>query len=822
MPQYTCSNEKRRIAVAESGTNGIDYMEVLDTPDIPKEERQRILHLYLMKPAHDLNVTNIFVIGGERIKDIVVTDVMRNKEINPNLLILKVNKPGDFSLYTLRIQTGPYRTQPPEDFDPSLSFVVFSFKVECPNDFDSIQQPSKPKTHLPNPTIDYLAKDYTSFRQLILDRMAIIMPEWKEKTPADLGIALVEILAYAGDYLSYYQDAVATEAYLGTARKRISVRRHARLLDYYMHEGNNARVWVCIEFKISKPTELDENTLFITRFNTPEGQLKGVKEKHLKEANDEGAQIFKPVHTVELRESRNKILFHTWGDNRCCLPIGTTNATLRGTNDDDDPNNLDLKEGDILIFQEVLGPESGRAADANPEHNHVVRLNANPKPMYDPLLDKEKNEKENEEKKKKDNLLEISWHPEDALPFSLCLWQFDDESAEKNTSASHASVARGNVVLADHGQPIEEEGLIFNTIYGKTSDHLVLTYRNITHQAPYDHETAVLLPASRATFQDSRKVLPDVRLEREDENWTAVNDLFSSDRFATELVTEIESDGKAYIRFGDNVQGRKPSERSVFKASYRIGGGSEGNIGSNAIAHVISGTAGIDKVFNPLPAKGGADPESINETLLYAPQKFHDQERAVTADDYAEVAQRHPSVQKAVATMRWTGSWYTVFITIDRKAGWPVDQSFKNDLRNFLERFRLAGHDVEIDSPRFVSLEISITVNVATGFLRTTVKKALMEKFSNQELSDGKTGIFHPDSFTFGQPVYLSELVRHAMKVHGVGSVNVDVFQRFGHPSRVALDEGRITFGRLEIARLDNDPNAPENGKIDFITKGGL
>jgi hypothetical protein len=48
------------------------------------------------------------------------------------------------------------------------------------------------------------------------------------------------------------------------------------------------------------------------------------------------------------------------------------------------------------------------------------------------------------------------------------------------------------------------------------------------------------------------------------------------------------------------------------------------------------------------------------------------------------------------------------------------------------------------------------------------------------------------------------------------------VFQRFGHPSRVALDEGRITFGRLEIARLDNDPNAPENGKIDFITKGGL
>src|SRR5439155_578231 len=56
-----------------------------------------------------------------------------------------------------------------------------------------------------------------------------------------------ELLAYVGDHLSYYQDAVATEAYLDTARQRISVRRHARLMDYHMHEGCNARAWVCIE-----------------------------------------------------------------------------------------------------------------------------------------------------------------------------------------------------------------------------------------------------------------------------------------------------------------------------------------------------------------------------------------------------------------------------------------------------------------------------------------------------------------------------------------------------------------------------------------------
>src|SRR2546430_1362125 len=62
----------------------------------------------------------------------------------------------------------------------------------------------------------------------------------------DLGVTLVEALAYVADHLSYYQDAVGTEAHLGTARRRVSVRRHARLVDYHLHQGCNARVWVAL------------------------------------------------------------------------------------------------------------------------------------------------------------------------------------------------------------------------------------------------------------------------------------------------------------------------------------------------------------------------------------------------------------------------------------------------------------------------------------------------------------------------------------------------------------------------------------------------
>ena len=97
------------------------------------------------------------------------------------------------------------------------------------------------------PPINYLAKDYGSFRTVILDRLSQLLPAWGATSEADLGIALAELIAYVGDSLSYKQDAVATEAYLQTARSRISLRRHALLVDYHVHDGCNARTWMQLQ-----------------------------------------------------------------------------------------------------------------------------------------------------------------------------------------------------------------------------------------------------------------------------------------------------------------------------------------------------------------------------------------------------------------------------------------------------------------------------------------------------------------------------------------------------------------------------------------------
>src|SRR5439155_8650077 len=172
----------------------------------------------------------------------------------------------------------------------------FSFKVECPNDFDCLPLRPAPAGEQSPPGIDYLAKDYASFRRLMLDRLAFLLPEWTERNPADLGVALVEVLAYAADELSYYQDAVATEAYLGTARRRTSVRRHARLLDYVLHDGVNARAWVCIEVEEGSLADgqlpIPAGSLFLTGSDGP--VVLDPAEVEITVAA--GAQVFETLH----------------------------------------------------------------------------------------------------------------------------------------------------------------------------------------------------------------------------------------------------------------------------------------------------------------------------------------------------------------------------------------------------------------------------------------------------------------------------------------------------------------------------------------------
>lgn len=818
--QYRCALEDRKTQVRETLVggrgilNGIDYLEVSDN--------QVEVYVHFIHPlsgsgkrkqvppkAPPLGRENIIIDGGVRIRDIHVKHIIAHEEV----LTVKVSTPGDFSTYTLRL-VNEKDGGVPAGYDSLLSEVDFSFKVNCPSEFDC-----KPSTlgvveSLPEPVIDYMSKDYASFRRLMLDRLAVTMPDWQERNPADLYVTLVELLAHTGDQLSYYQDAVATEAYLDTARRRVSVRRHARLLDYVVHEGCNARAWVTVsvapdvnganEVTLTGPKDGHAGTWFLTRVDAPLGRI----DPNTNVIQSREVQFFESMHDAKLRASHNEISFYTWGEEQCCLPRGATKATLK-----DKGRILALEKGDVLIIEEVLGPNSGLPWDADPAHRQAVRL-TKVSQSVDKLYGEE--------------IVEVEWGQGDTLTFPLTLSATISNEGGKRL-VQDISVARGNMILVDNGRTVDDEFLKPDTVPDSGVYRPSLERTNVTYRVPYNHAEATARPesnpASEADEQDPRRALASVSLLCEGDVWKPVGDLLGSDRFATDFVVEVEDDGQAYLRFGDDLMGAKPKVGSKLKPLYRVGNGSEGSVGAEAIVHVVTSVSGITGVRNPLPARGGTDPEPTEKVRLYAPHAFRTQERAVTESDYEQAAQRHPQVQRAAATLRWTGSWHTMFVTVDRKGGLPIDDSFREELLSFLERFRLAGCDVEVDAPRFVPLDISMTVCVKPGYPRDSLKAALLEAFSSADLPRGQRGFFHPDNFTFGQPVYLSRVMATAKKVPGVDWITMKDggrFQRWGCKARGELAEGMIRMERLEIARLDNDPNAPENGRIEFIVRGGV
>jgi hypothetical protein len=724
--------------------------------------------------------------------------------------------------------------------------VSFSFKVACPSHFDCktpricLAEPKK------EPEIDYLAKDYASFRQLILDRLAVLAPQWRERNPSDLGIALVELLAYVGDYLSYQQDAVSTESYLGTARRRASIRRHARLVDYPMHDGRNARVWVqvCVEadnVKLPGGTQLLTRVPNLrTRISPPSGSPPLLSADH-EQAISTGAVVFETMAEATLHQANNEINFYTWGDDRCCLPKGGTRATLKQSNES---GLINLAPGDVLVFIEKRNPTNGNEEEADPSHRHAVRL-IDVKPVTDPLF-KELSSSQDM------RVVEIEWGEADALPFPLCLWEVsvDGDTLKREP----VSIALGNIVLADHGRTIRDETLSpvpeFNNVLTKVQpasanackEHEIrrtaprfrpkLKKTPLTQRAPYEPDN--LPKSATATIELSindplKFPLAAVTLHELDgeESWEARRDLLNSGPGDKAFVVEIEAEGSAYLRFGDGQQGLRPAGGMTLLSTYRVGNGTAGNIGANSLAHIVTDVAVKEGgVTNFLPAKGGINAETIEEVRRRAPSAFRKQERAVTPSDYEEIVTRREiaeacslDVQRAAATLRWTGSWYTMFLTIDRFKGKQVDTDFERQLRGCMERFRMAGQDLEVDGPRDVPLEIVLGVCVKSGYFFSDVAQALLELFGNRVLPDGRLGVFHPDNFSFGQPVYLSSLIAAAQAVTGVESVNVKKFQRQGIDSNEALLTGKLTLGRLEIARLDNDRNFPERGV--FILERG-
>jgi len=209
---------------------------------------------------------------------------------------------------------------------------------------------------------------------------------------------------------------------------------------------------------------------------------------------------------------------------------------------------------------------------------------------------------------------------------------------------------------------------------------------------------------------------------------------------------------------------------------------------------------------------------------LFAPFAFRKElQRAITAQDYATIVMPDFSaqVQRAAATLRWTGSWYEVLVVVDPLGTDVAEPALLQAIATHLERYRRMGQDVVVRSAEYVFLDIAMRVCVKPDYLRGHVKGDLLAVFSDRRLPDGQLGFFHPDNLTFGTGIALSKLVAIAQAVPGVQSATVTKLQRFAEASNGELERGLLSLNPLEVARLDHDPNFPENGQFVLEMRGG-
>lgn len=757
---------------------------------------------------------------------------------DPRILSLTVAPIGDYSTYVLEAHHASF------DPLPALSAIPFKFRPGC---FSTECAPcASPGVPAPdNPAIDYLAKDYESFRHTLIAAMMRKVPGWTPTSEADLDQTLLELFSVAGDELSDFQDRVMNEAYLGTARKRVSLARHARLVDYHVHQGNQAGTWLALEV-------------------TPglDGRLPAGFTAWAGPPDREGAQVFITREREDapgldrrwrVHHLLNRLELYTWSGAQPALRAGDTSADLAladPTQAAADAVTALICSGEItrLVIEEARNPATGGEAGRDKRKRELLRLRpceaGDPKPgaesVRDPLTGRW--------------LVRVRW--EEKLQFNYCGTIDCPPPVGRVTGVT---LFYGNLALAYHGEP--------RTV--RFADPSVpLAGAGQLHYEPSpaaavtddgdpccDAHSSSSLPARGVVCRLPEE---DRLLYRKTDTGGEVPPLSTLAIFTAEgeweerisfvrsragpddrhFVVETDEEGRSAVRFGHDGNGRELPPGAVVQCSYQVGDPLAGNVGADAIAHldgtgVAFGTLAPlaeviafrsllaqARVHNPFDVGDGRAPETAASVLRHAPEAYRARQlRAVTLEDYVRRAEEVPGVSRAAAAYAWTGSWRTVRIAIDPEGATELAPALRARVAAYLDSVRLIGEDLEIRPPRYVPLDVRLAVCARPEFWPEDVAFVLREEFSDSFTSDGRPGFFNPDRFTFGQPLHASEIIGRAQSVTGVEHVISLTMKRWNAP--VIPSDAIVDVRANEIILVHNDPDDMERGFITIDVRGG-
>lgn len=877
--------EERANDLAAKGFNGIKLVLVALVPALNPREAKLEVHFHNTNQiasilseaqANRKQAAKMFpVLGGHRIVggllrgQVKVTGVAQGPEASS--IVLTVSPIGDYSTYTL----GVFH----KNIDPVFNEIDFKFRPGCFNNCGpEWKPPAKPLT---DPAIDYLAKDFDSFKHTLIAWMMKRVPGWQATSEADLDMVLIELFANAADELSDYQDRAMNEAYLGTARKRVSLTRHARLMDYHVHQGNQADTWLALNVRTpavigkgfqvwtgeesplpdaivfqgkedrtvqftledgdgSLQDDLDNATVspgIISGFNLHgitvsasafvSSQNPGMSwlisdsdnnHVHFIKRNAGKLEVWNP----HLHNILNIMGLYTWSGSIPTLKAGSTTADLRITDAGDKESAIIveslLRNGgvDKLLIQEWLNPENGIPAGRDRKKRQLVRL----------VVGDSKSNRERRATAMRDPVTDqwfvrVNWVKEDALEYSYCY------STKCRTGiVEGVSLFHGNLIQVYHGDTktatFREPGALLTGIgdlHFERSRKLEAICRIPSDQLLAYTDTP---PGGEVPPRSTMEV--EVEVGGSSDPWEEAIDLVhsdGSDEQGDHFIVETDENGRSLLRFGNGVNGRQLPDGAVVQCSYQVGRGPDGNIGPDTLVHCDGDLySEVTALWNPFDVTNGRDPEPASEIIRRAPEAFRARQlRAVTLQDYVDRVEELDEVSRATARYLWTGSWRTLRIAVDPIGTTDLSTRLRKKIIDHLNALRLIGDDLEIRSPLFVPLDISLSVNVHPDYWREDIREVLEMEFSDGFTPEGKKGFFHPDRWTFGQELRDSHIHGRVQGIPGVDHINSLSLKRMNETTPGITD--RIEVRANEIILVKNDPDHMEEGIIRFELNGG-
>lgn len=277
------------------------------------------------------------------------------------------------------------------------------------------------------------------------------------------------------------------------------------------------------------------------------------------------------------------------------------------------------------------------------------------------------------------------------------------------------------------------------------------------------------------------------------------------------------------VNFGDGISGTIPVIHSQIRAMYTVGGGVLGNVAAGVIdtLHYVPGLSesqttalgNVITVTNTSAALGGSDPETNDQIRSAAPSALRASNRAVTLQDFKDLALTVSGVGKAQATASvWSA--VTLYISPSRgttdtdpqpgldDAGNPTAEfdTIQADVETFLQDRILLGTTVTVLPPTYVDCVIALSYVRKPQYTEAEVEASLKLALLN---------IFGYNGMEFKDTIYPQD-IEYALSqsVNGVKTVKVTVLDRVGTTGLTTLQGAANEIFRFKEEHVNIGPLA--------------